>query len=159
GKDCAGVGFGVQYIRNKVNVGYYYPVAREGVLSFTGEAGDIFGWGGQKVLLQDRFFVGGDNLRGFAPAGVGPRDVVSGDALGGNKYYVGSVALTVPLGLPKELGITGRIFTDFGSLWSNDQKNVVLTPAQLVSTGGVQPPNVDSATLRAPPRGRSSGQT
>ena len=35
------------------------------VLSFTGEAGDIFGWGGQQVLLQDRFFVGGDNLRGF----------------------------------------------------------------------------------------------
>ena len=36
------------------------------------EAGDIFGWDRQQVLLQDRFFVGGDNLRGFAPAGIGP---------------------------------------------------------------------------------------
>jgi outer membrane protein insertion porin family len=149
GNDFAGVGFGVEYIRNKVNVGYYYSVAPEWVLSVTGEAGDIFGWGGQQVLLQDRFFVGGDNLRGFAPAGIGPRDTVSGDALGGNKYYVGSVALGVPLGLPKELGITGRIFTDFGTLFGNDQKNLVLTPAQLVSTGGVQPVIQDSPATRA----------
>ncbi len=149
GNDFAGVGFGVKYLRNKVNVGYYYSVAPEWVLSFTGEAGDIFGWSGQKVLLQDRFFVGGDNLRGFAPAGVGPRDTISGDSLGGNKYYVGSVALGVPLGLPKELGISGRVFTDFGSLWSNDQKNLVLTPAQLVSTGGLQPKVQDSTAVRA----------
>ncbi len=80
--------------------------APQWVLSFTGEAGDIFGWGGQQVLLQDRFFVGGDNLRGFEAAGIGPRDTISGDALGGNKYYVGSVSLDLPLGLPKELGIT-----------------------------------------------------
>ncbi len=149
GNDFAGAGFGVKYLRNKVNVGYYYSVAPEWVLSFTGEAGDIFGWSGQKVLLQDRFFVGGDNLRGFAPAGVGPRDTISGDSLGGNKYYVGSVALGVPLGLPKELGISGRVFTDFGSLWSNDQKNLVLTPAQLVSTGGIQPKVLDSNAVRA----------
>lgn len=149
GNDFAGVGFGVQYIRNKVNVGYYYPVAPEWVLSFTAEAGDIFGWGGDKVLLQDRFFVGGDNLRGFQPAGIGPRDSVSGDALGGNKYYAGSVTLGVPLGLPKELGLSGRIFTDFGSLWGNDQKNLNLTPAQLASTGGIQPRVVDTAAIRA----------
>lgn len=149
GNDFAGVGFGVQYIRNKINVGYYYSLWPQWVLSFTGEAGDIFGWGGQKVLLQDRFFVGGDNLRGFEPAGVGPRDAISGDALGGNKYYVGSVSLDVPLGLPKELGIKGRVFSDFGSLWSNDQKNLTLTPAQLVVTGGVQPQIQDSTAIRA----------
>jgi outer membrane protein insertion porin family len=148
GTDFAGVGFGVEYIRNKVNVGYYYSIAPEWVLGFTGEAGDIFGWGGQQVLLQDRFFVGGDNLRGFQSAGIGPRDQVSGDALGGNKYYVGSVTLGVPLGLPKELGISGRIFTDVGSLWGIDQQNIVLTPSQLVATGGVQPTILDSAAIR-----------
>jgi outer membrane protein insertion porin family len=149
GNDFAGVGFGVHYLRNKVSAGYYYSIAPEWVLSVTGEAGDIFGWGGQQVLLQDRFFVGGDNLRGFAPAGIGPRDTVSGDGLGGNKYYVGSVSLAVPLGLPKELGISGRVFSDFGSLWGNDQKNVVLTPTQLVSTGGLQPVILDSTAIRA----------
>ena len=91
-----------QYVRNKLSAGYYYSVWPEWVLSVTGEVGDIFGWGAQPVLLQDRFFVGGDNLRGFEPAGIGPRDTNSGDALGDNNYYVGSVALGIPLGLPKE---------------------------------------------------------
>src|SRR5208282_1196532 len=107
------------------------------------------GWGGEQVLLQDRFFVGGDNLRGFAPAGIGPRDSTTGDALGGNKYYTGSLALGVPLGLPKELGITGRIFTDFGTLWGNDQANIPLTPAQVAATGGVVPVIQDSPAIRA----------
>jgi outer membrane protein insertion porin family len=150
GNDFAGAGFGVQYLRNKVTGGYYYPVAPGWVLSFTGEAGEISGWGGQQVLIQDRFFVGGDNLRGFAPAGIGPRDNVSEDALGGNKYYAGSVTLGVPLGLPKELGLRGRIFTDFGSLWGNDQKNLLLTPAQLAAQpGGLQPQIVDISAIRA----------
>ena len=149
GNDFAGVGFGVNYVRNKVNAGYYYSVAPEWVLSLTGEAGDIFGWGGQKVLLQDRFFVGGDNLRGFEAAGIGPRDAVSSDALGGNKYYLGSLALSVPLGLPKELGVTGSVFTDFGTLFSNDQKNLVLSASQLAALSGQQPIIQDSAAVRA----------
>ncbi|HEX3882532.1 MAG TPA: outer membrane protein assembly factor BamA [Stellaceae bacterium] len=149
GNDFAGVGFGVDYVRTKVSGGYYYSVWPEWVLSVTGEAGDIFGWGGNPVLLQDRYFVGGDNLRGFAPAGIGPRDTVSNDSLGGNKYWLGSVTLGVPLGLPKELGITGRVFSDFGTLWGNDQKNITLTPAQLATTAGVQPSVFDSAAIRA----------
>jgi outer membrane protein insertion porin family len=136
GNDFAGVGFGVDYVRNKISAGYYYSVAPEWVLSVTGEAGYIFGWGGQQVLLQDRFFVGGDNLRGFQSAGIGPRDSVSGDALGGQKYYVGSVALGIPLGLPKELGISGRVFTDFGTLYHLEPTTLTLTPQQSAAAGG-----------------------
>ncbi|HZU88299.1 MAG TPA: outer membrane protein assembly factor BamA, partial [Stellaceae bacterium] len=147
GNDFAGAGFGVRYVRNKVTAGYYYSVFPQWVLSITGEAGDIFGWGGQKVLLQDRFFVGGDNLRGFQDAGIGPRDTITNDALGGNKYYIGSVALGVPLPVPKELGLSGSIFTDFGSLYSNDQKHLLLTPAQLVTTGGLQPQVEDTPAI------------
>ena len=149
GNDFAGAGFGVDYVRNKVNAGYYYSVFPEWVLSVTGEAGYIFGWNGQNVLIQDRFFVGGDNLRGFESAGIGPRDSVSGDALGGQKYYLGSVTLGVPLGLPKEFGVSGRVFTDFGSLYNIQPTNIVLTPAQLVSTGGIQPMVEQSPALRA----------
>src|SRR5205814_1502067 len=50
GNDFAGLGFGLDYLRNKVNVGYYYSVFPEWVLSVTGEAGYISGWGGQNVL-------------------------------------------------------------------------------------------------------------
>ena len=149
GNDFAGVGFGVDYVRNKVNAGYYYSVFPEWVLSVTGEAGYIFGWNAQNVLIQDRFFVGGDNLRGFQSAGIGPRDSVSGDALGGQKYYLGSVTLGVPLGLPKEFGVSGRVFTDFGTLYHIQPTNFVLTPAQLATTGGVQPMVEQSPAIRA----------
>jgi outer membrane protein insertion porin family len=148
GNDFAGAGFGVKYIRTKVNAGYYYSLWPSWVLSVSGEAGDIFGWGSDRVLLQDRFFIGGDNLIGFEPAGVGPRDTISDDALGGNKYYVGKVALGVPLPLPKELGISGSVFTNFGSLWGNDQKGIALTPTQLQFTGGRPPQIADSAAMR-----------
>jgi outer membrane protein insertion porin family len=136
GNDFAGIGFGVDYVRNKVNAGYYYSVAPNWVLGLSAEAGYIFGWNGQQVLLQDRFFVGGDNLRGFQSAGIGPRDTTSGDALGGQKYYLGSVTLGVPLGLPKELGLSGRVFTDFGTLYHLEPTTLTLTPAQSAAAGG-----------------------
>src|SRR5260370_2171959 len=133
GNDFAGVGFAVDYVRNNVNAGYYYSVFPEWVLSVTGEAGYIFGWSGQNVLIQDRFFVGGDNLRGFQSAGIGPRDSVSGDALGGQKYYLGSVTLGLPLGLPKQFGVTRPAFTPFRTLYPIQPTNIPFTPPHLTS--------------------------
>jgi outer membrane protein insertion porin family len=148
GNDFAGVGFGVDYVRSKVNFGYYYSVAPDWVLSLTGEAGDIFGWDGQQVLLQDRFFVGGDNLEGFQDGGIGPRDSVTDDSLGGQKYWVGAVTLGVPLGLPKELGLSGRVFSDFGTLYHLEPTQLNLTPAQLATTGGIVPMVEQSPLIR-----------
>jgi outer membrane protein insertion porin family len=119
GNDVAGLGGSVRYIRNKVSGGWYYPLRPDWVVSATAEVGDIRGLG-QDVRIQDRYFVGGENLRGFATAGIGPRDTSTGDALGGNDYYVASAALSFPLGLPQEFGITGRAFTDVGSLFTID---------------------------------------
>jgi outer membrane protein insertion porin family len=122
GTDVAGLGGDVRYVRNKVGAGWFFPAAPKWVISVTGEAGDIRGLG-QHVGIQDRWFVGGDNLHGFATAGIGPRSKETGDALGGNDYYVGSVSLGFPLGLPEEFGVSGRIFTDVGSLFNFSQSN------------------------------------
>ena len=70
------------------------------------------------VRIEDRYFIGGDNLRGFASGGIGPRDTLADEALGANKYWLGSAQLAMPLGLPKEFGLSGHVFTDFGSAWS-----------------------------------------
>ncbi len=75
---------------------------------------------GQGVRIEDRYFVGGDNLRGFASGGIGPRDITTNNALGANAYWLGSLQLTMPLGLPKEFGLLGHVFTDFGSAWGFD---------------------------------------
>lgn len=112
--DLAGLGGDTSYIRNSVNGAYYYKIADGWVTTARANTGLIVGIG-EDVGLLDRFYVGGDNLRGFTDAGIGPRDVVTGDALGGEFMYTGALELTVPLGLPKELGISGKVFTDMGS--------------------------------------------
>ena len=117
--DLAGLGGQAFFIRNGINGGFYYPIATGWVASLTGEAGYIHGLG-QGVHIEDRYFIGGDNFRGFASGGIGPRDITTNDALGANAYWLGSTSLSMPLGLPKEFGLTGHVFTDFGSAWHFD---------------------------------------
>ncbi|MBX2830991.1 MAG: outer membrane protein assembly factor BamA [Rhodospirillales bacterium] len=114
--DFAGLGGDETYLRTRVEGGYYYPLDREHewVLSTRATTGYIFGVGDDTRISQ-RFLVGGANLRGFEAAGVGPRDVATGDALGGKTFYTGSVQMDFPLGLPSEFALTGRVFSDFGS--------------------------------------------
>ncbi|HXQ54070.1 MAG TPA: outer membrane protein assembly factor BamA [Stellaceae bacterium] len=116
--DVAGLGGNVAYLRLGWGGGIYYPVsAPDYILSLIGSEGHIHGLG-QDVRLEDRFYVGGDNLRGFQTGGIGPRDALTHDSLGGETYYTGSLTMTFPSGLPQELGVGGRVFTDFGSLFS-----------------------------------------
>ena len=72
---------------------------------------------GEDVRIQNRFFVGERQIRGFNNAGIGPRDILTNDALGGNFYYTGTAEMLFPLGLPEEVGVRGAIFTDIGSLY------------------------------------------
>ena len=71
---------------------------------------------GDEVRVTDAFFLGGQNLRGFATGGIGPRDSDTNDALGGKFRAEGTVQAAFPLGLPEEYQIRGRVFSDFGTL-------------------------------------------
>ena len=112
--DLAGLGGTTRYVRNRLDGGRYFPLSDQWVLALTGSTGYIFGLG-RDVNLTDRFYVGGDDLRGFADAGIGPRDRITGDALGGEWMYTGTVEVTFPIGLPDELGVKAKLFTDIGS--------------------------------------------
>ncbi|MDP6786046.1 MAG: outer membrane protein assembly factor BamA [Rhodospirillales bacterium] len=112
--DLAGLGGSTRYIRNRLNGGKYYSLGDEYVLGLTSSAGYILGIG-KDVNLADRFFIGGNEVRGFADAGLGPRDRGTKDALGGEWMYSASAELVFPIGLPNELGIKAKVFTDLGS--------------------------------------------
>jgi len=114
--DIAGLGGTAKYIRNRVDTGYYYPLADKLVASVTGGGGYVHGLG-EDVKLLDRFFIGGNEVRGFRTDGLGPRDRDTDDSLGGELFYAGSLQLSFPLGLPEELDIRGRVFSDVGSAW------------------------------------------
>lgn len=67
--------------------------------------------------VTDRFFLNSRLMRGFEAGGVGPRDDLSDDALGGNLYAVARLEAEFPLGLPSEYGLSGGVFLDYGSVW------------------------------------------
>ncbi|MDE3015962.1 MAG: outer membrane protein assembly factor BamA [Pseudomonadota bacterium] len=136
-QEVAGLGGNDRYLKHEAKASYYIPVAPKWTLSFLGAGGYIFGFNGQAVRITNRFFLGGDDFRGFFDSGVGPHDTVFRDALGGDEYYEGTTELNFPLGLPDELGLSGAVFTDAGSLWgtSDTGPNVANSSALRLSTG------------------------
>ncbi len=115
--EVAGLGGTTRFLRNRLGGGVYVPLDNDNefVVATTAEVGYVVGLG-EDVRLADRFFIGGDNLRGFETAGIGPRDLRTGDALGGQQYLRGTVELGFPLGMPPEFGLRGHAFSDFGTL-------------------------------------------
>ena len=100
--------------------------------------GHIEGWGGDDVRLIDLFNKGGETLRGFYRAGYGPRDLSTGDSLGGQTYWAVTAEVRFPLPfVPDDLGVKGAFFVDAGSLFG--------TPADIKALQGV----IDPATGRA----------
>jgi outer membrane protein insertion porin family len=118
--DFSGLGGDVYYAAGEVYGGYYYTFLGDITASAEGQVGYIQGVFGDDVRIIDSFSLGGNTFRGFKIGGLGPRDRATGDFLGGNMYYVGSIQLAFPLGLPEEYQIRGRVFSDFGSLWNSD---------------------------------------
>jgi len=121
-QDLAGVGGDVNFLRTQGEVRNYYEIFPDvvSVLKVTG--GHIAGWGGKDLRMLDHFQMGPNLVRGFAPSGIGPRDLTNGtfnDALGGTMYWGASLEAQTPLYfLPKEIGIKLATFVDAGSLWS-----------------------------------------
>ena len=120
GSDLAGLGGDSRFIRPSVCSSWYYSVAAGYVLSLSGQAGMVQGLG-DDIAIQDRYFIGGPTLRGFRTGGLGPRDITTGDALGGNRYYTATAEMSFPLGLPKDIPVIGRAFVEGGSLWGIDE--------------------------------------
>ncbi|HLN25851.1 MAG TPA: BamA/TamA family outer membrane protein, partial [Patescibacteria group bacterium] len=124
GNEVAGAGGDDKFLRNTVGAGTFFKVADQSVLMFSGTGGYIVPLEDSSIRINQRYFLGGDTLRGFKDAGVSPRDAVTNDALGGLWDYTGTAELTFPLGVPKELGIQGKLFTDVGAIGGVDKSIV-----------------------------------
>ncbi len=116
----SGIGGDIKYFKNDLTAGYYIPIINNNwVMKFLGKYGYIDGIG-QDVRINDNFFLGGYNFRGFEYGGIGPRvknnDGSYGNPVGGKLYYIGTAELKFPTGLPKEIGINTSLFIDAGTV-------------------------------------------
>lgn len=153
----AGLGGGAQYSQSVASAKTWTSFFGDDVIASLEVEGGVAVAFNDGLRVTDRFFLGGDSFRGFAFAGIGPRDnfvtpldpadpasttFQRDDALGGNLYAVTRAELSFPIGLPEEFGVFGGVFADVGTLWSLDNR---------VTTEVDGSSNVvdDSANLRA----------
>jgi len=152
GGDFAGAGGDVQYVRASAEARGYYPITEKITLVGRVVGGHIAGWGGDDVRLMDLFYKGGETIRGFDRGGFGPRDTLTGDALGGRTFYAATAEVRFPMPLvPPELGISGAFFVDAGSLFdaNNFSKNLSKTNNQCGKVvGSSNPPDISGICLQ-----------
>lgn len=122
-QEFAGIGGDARFVKTRGSIkGWQGFLDDQIVASVEFEAGALFAFG-DDTQVNDRFFLGGDSLRGFAPEGIGPRDQVNvgRDAVGGNFFSALRLQVSFPIGLPEELGIFGGAFVDAGTLFGLDR--------------------------------------
>ncbi len=120
GNDVAGLGGNENFVRTNITGQYFLPLDRftgnsDWGISFTAGFGYLWNEGQQEQII-DRFFLGGDNLRGFQIGGAGPHDAITGDPLGGRLIWTQSTELRYPLPISPDIGLSGRAFVDIGGL-------------------------------------------
>ncbi|WP_213287675.1 outer membrane protein assembly factor BamA [Bradyrhizobium sp. sGM-13] len=151
-QDFAGVGGDVSYIKSAIDAKYYTPLVADIVGLIHLQGGILNQFGGSELRMLDHFQMGPNLVRGFAPNGIGPRDLNpfgTRDALGGTKYWGASFELQMPFWfLPKEVGLKGSVYADAGGLF--DYKG----PTSWAATGevnvpGCVPPTQATATTPA----------
>ena len=133
GQDFAGAGGDTAYIKSIVEIRTYYEVVSDLVAVVHLQGGNMRGFndcpstsvcaGGNSgyVRMLDDFKMGPNFVRGFEPAGIGPRDITFGttnDNIGGTNYWGASLEFQYPFYfLPKDSGFRGAVFADAGSVW------------------------------------------
>jgi outer membrane protein insertion porin family len=120
-QDFAGVGGDVTYLKSQVDAKYYSPLVADIVGLLHVQGGILNKIGNNDIRMLDHFQMGPNLVRGFAPNGIGPRDLNpfgTMDALGGTKYWGASYELQMPFWfLPKEVGLKGAVYADAGGLF------------------------------------------
>ena len=111
------------FVRNTGDLRYYHPIFDDIVGFIHLQGGNIQALDGKPLRITDLFQLGPTLVRGFAPGGIGPRDIgdlnaLAFNGLGGAHYAGASAEVQFPIyGLPRDLGLRGAVFADAGTLF------------------------------------------
>ena len=121
-QDFAGVGGDTNFVRTTIDARAYYDVGWDVIAFARVQAGNIETIDGTPLRTLDHFFMGPNIVRGFAPAGIGPRDRTIGstfDAVGATTYWGVTGEVQYPLFFaPKDFGMKVAAFADAGSAYN-----------------------------------------
>jgi outer membrane protein insertion porin family len=133
--DFAGLGGDVSYARVSGEGRAYYPISEKVTFVSRVIGGHIQGLG-DDIRLTDLYYRGGETIRGFDRGGFGPRDLETGDSLGGTTYWAATAEVRFPIPfLPDDLGLAGAVFADAGSLFNANDLAKDLASAGTINLG------------------------
>lgn len=108
-----------KYIKSSVDSAKYFLLPWEHTISVHGQYGTVWAYGGKKIPIYEKFFLGGMySLRGFVTRSIGPKDPVTGDVIGGTKMILGNIEYIFPM--IKEAGVRGVLFFDIGNSFEDN---------------------------------------
>ncbi|MBM9615574.1 outer membrane protein assembly factor BamA [Desulfobulbus rhabdoformis] len=114
------IGGDAQFTKVEASSSWFFPMLWGTVFHVKGAAGQAFENETGKLPVYENFFLGGMNsIRGFESASISPRDPATGDKIGGDKMWYGTVSIIFPL--IKDMGMDGEIFHDFGNVYDVDE--------------------------------------
>ena len=126
-QDFAGIGGEVKYLRSDLQANFYRGLLPGVIASGKLYGGYIEGWGGDNILVNDRFYKGSYDFRGYEPTGIGARvlqtneltgEVRRGQSLGGNAYALAATEVSFPLFVPQ---LSGSLFAEAGTVGLIDE--------------------------------------
>ncbi len=124
-QDIAGAGGDSKFVRTTADIKAYHELYFDNIVGLVHlQGGNLLDLSSQPLRVVDNFNLGQTLVRGFAPGGIGPRDITNtlggtnqGNALGGTNYWGASLEAQFPIwGIPRDIGLKGAIFADAGSL-------------------------------------------
>ena len=118
-QELNGLGGNISYSKSNLGLKTYKTMFRDDIILTSDlSAGVIIG---SDASISNRFFLGGNNLKGFRSRGIGPVDTSYDNVPLGGKYFTSlSLEASFPIGVPEEYGVFGGLFIDTGSLWGLD---------------------------------------
>lgn len=146
-----GAGGDAEYVRSELTLAAYKELSDDlDVVAFGRiRAGNIASFG-DEYRVQDNFYSNSKSIRGFKGSGLGPRDPLTGDALGGQNYYNATAELQFPLPfIPESAGFRAAFFADAGSVFGLDDASRSLVANNFTNLTAAQLEQLDDSSLRA----------
>jgi len=113
------LGGDVGFYKYLATTAWYFPLFWKTVFIAQGRWGYIDDKSGEKLPVYHKFRIGGINtVRGFDDYSITPRDITTGDPIGGNQMLIFNVEYRFPL--IQEQGIVGLVFFDAGNVFTDD---------------------------------------
>jgi outer membrane protein insertion porin family len=152
-QDFAGVGGDVTYLKSAMDAKFYTPLVADIIGLIHLQGGILTQVGDNQIRMLDHFQMGPNLVRGFAPNGIGPRDINpfgTQDALGGTKYWGASFEMQYPFWfLPKEIGLKGAVYADAGALYDYRGPTDWTFTGEVNTPGCTPPTNIEKVQPKA----------